>query len=131
MAEPSTTSFLITGVAAAALGPVFGPYAMIAFSAAVGSLLALSRRPTQSRLEGAQFILVGMLISLVLTAPAVWLVEQYTKIPGSVALMPMSFLLAAGRGHLLTLMDKGAEVLGGLLDRVMNRKAGEGKDGAP
>lgn len=112
MSEPATPAIIIlTGTAAAALGPVLGPYVLIAFAAAVGGLLTMSRTPMPDNWAGARFVLVGMLISLVLTSPAVWLLEYYTAIPGSVALMPMSFLIAAGRNHLLTLMDKGVEVL--------------------
>ena len=124
MTEPSTTTFIITGAAAAALGPVLGPYALIAFSAAVGSLLALSRMATQTRLEGLRFVIIGMLISLVLTASVVWLVGHYTVIPGNVALMPIAFLLGAGRCHILTLMDKGAAIFNGLMDRVIGKKGG-------
>ena len=122
MAEPSTTTFTITVAAAAVLGPLLGPYALVAFSAAAGSLLALSRKATLTRPDGLRFIVVGMLISLVLTASVVWLIEKYTPIPSHISLMPVAFFLALGRCHLLTLMDKGADALGGLIERVLGKK---------
>ena len=124
MTEPSNITFTLTVAAAAALGPLLGPFSLVAFSAAAGSLLALSRTSTQSRLEGLRFVLIGMLISLVLTASVVWLVNYHTSIPGHVSLMPVAFFLALGRSHLLALMDKLAGALGGLIDRVIGKKGG-------
>jgi apolipoprotein N-acyltransferase len=118
MTDPGiTATFIITGVATAALGPVLGPYALIVFAAAVGGLLALTRIKTATRMEGFWFILVGIFLALVFTAPAVWLLESQTHIPGSIALMPMAFVIAAGRNHILTLMDRGVSFLTSLFPK--------------
>ncbi len=130
MSEPGTLTFVVTGVAAATLGPVLGPYTLIAFAAGVGGLLAMSRTPMESRMHALRFVGVGMLVALVLTAPCVWAVDKYTPVPGNVALVPVAFILGAARNGVLSLMDKGldafAAALGVLLNALAQRK-GDGK----
>lgn len=51
MDEPNTGAFVATGVIIAALGPVLGPALLITFGAVAGSLLAMSKADTMTRLE--------------------------------------------------------------------------------
>jgi hypothetical protein len=129
MSEPGTVTFVITGVAAAALGPVLGPYVLIVFAAVVGSLLAMSRTPLDNRAAGVKFIVVGVLVALVLTGPCVWAVQTYTTVPGHVALVPMAFVLGAARTGVLSLMDKSLDACGAALGVLLNALAARKGDG--
>lgn len=104
-----------TGVLSALLGPILGPYALIAFGAVVGSLLAMSRTPTVSRMDGLKFIAIGVLVALAITGAAVWAVEKYLGIPGNIALLPLSFVIGASRNSILGLMDKAFDALADIL----------------
>ncbi len=122
--EPTTSTFIVTGVVAALLGPVLGPYALIAFGAVVGSLLAMSRTPTATRWEGVKFILVGVLVALSITGPVIWAVERYTDVPGNVALVPVAFVIGAARNYLLTFIERCMDAVSTGLGVLLNRKAG-------
>lgn len=105
-----------TGFLTALLGPILGPYALIAFGAVVGSLLAMSRTPTATRIDGLKFIVIGVLVALVITGAAVWAVEKYLGIPGNIALLPLSFVIGASRNSLLSLIDWFFDALKDLLN---------------
>ncbi|MCY1168499.1 hypothetical protein D9M73_84960 [compost metagenome] len=122
--EPTFSAFAWTGVVAAALGPVFGPMALLVFAAVMGSLLTMSRTTTATRWDGFKFLAVGVGLSLVLTGAAVWAVEKYTPVPGNIALMPMAFLIAAGRNSLLGLIELAIGAAGAFLTMFANRKGG-------
>lgn len=111
MAEPNITTFVITGAVAAALGPVLGPISLIAFGAAAGSLLAMSKANTTSKMEAFKFVLVGVLIALAITSGAAWALERFFDIPANVALMPVAAVIGAARSSLLELMQKLLDVL--------------------
>lgn len=117
MHEPTTMTFVAAGASAAVLGPIFGPYALIAFGAVVGSLLAMSRTPTATRWDGVKFVAIGVLVALTITGACVWVVEKYTSIPGNVALLPLAFVIGAARNSLLILIDKAFDALAALLNR--------------
>lgn len=124
MQEPTTSAFVVTGAVAWALGPVIGPFALLLFGAIAGSLLAMSKVPTMTRWEGVKFALVGVAIALAITGIAVWMVERYTPVPGNLALMPLAFAISAGRDFLLRLIERGADAVGSLCDRLLNRGGG-------
>lgn len=124
--EPSTNMFTLTGIVAAILGPILGPYVLIVFGAVVGSLLAMSRTTTATRWEGAKFVGIGVLVALAITGPAIWAVERYSAIPGNVALVPVAFIIGAARNSLLVLIDKAMEAIGTLFASVAGRK-GDGQ----
>lgn len=109
----------MTGAIGAWFGPVYGPAAMMLFGAILGGLLGLSEVKTESKMEGFYFLLVSVGISLALTGVGVWIVEQTTTLPGGLALMPVSALLAAGRSKIIGF-------LGGLLDAVVRIAAARG-----
>jgi len=126
MHEPTFSVFAATGVIAALLGPVLGPLAFVLFAAVMGGLLAMSRTTTTTRWDGFKFLAVGVGISFVLTGLVVWAVQEYTPVPGNIALMPVAFLIAASRNSLLDLIDKAIEAAGSFLSLFGKRK-GDGQ----
>ena len=119
MVSDTSLPYILTGLLSAALGPILGPYALIIFAAVVGSLLAMSRTPTATRMDGLKFIGLGVLLALILTGAAVWAVEKYLGIPGNITLMPLAAVIGASRNQLLALMDAAFDWLG---DALKNRK---------
>jgi len=113
MAEPatSTSAFIITGVIGALLGPLYGPFVLMFFAALMGGMLAMSRAETSSKLEAVRFLFVAVGVSMVLTGAGVWAIEQWTALPGNIALMPVAFAFAAARNSLLSFIDKILEAL--------------------
>lgn len=122
MNEPTFPAFALTGIIAAFLGPILGPMALVLFAAVMGGLLAMSKTPTPTRVEGIKFLAVGVGIAFVLTGAVVWAVERYTPIPGNIALAPVAFFIAAARGALLTLIDKAVEAAGNFLNALSGQK---------
>lgn len=123
--EPTTSTFIVTGIVAAVLGPVLGPYALIMFAAVVGSLLAMSKTPQATRLAGLKFIAIGVLVALTITGAVIWAVERYTEIPGNVALMPVAFIIGAARLYLLTFIERCLDAFAAGLGFLLNRRAGK------
>lgn len=115
-----SSAFIITGAAAAMLGPIFGPAVLMLFAAVIGGLLALRSEKTDSKLEAFGFICVAVCLSLALTGTGVWLVERFTPIPGSLAVMPVACGFAAARNLIIDFISK-------MLDAVVSifsRKGG-------
>jgi hypothetical protein len=124
---PTTITFVLTGGAASVVSwiwPDLGKFALIFFGAVVGSLLAMSKRPTPTRWDGVKFIAVGVALVMVFNGLAVWALEKYTPIPGSVAMMPVAFLIAAKRDSIMPLMDVAVEFMSELFKRMVK---GRGK----
>ncbi len=117
MAEPTTTTFIGVGAASALLGPVLGPYALIVFGAVAGSLLAMGRANTATRLEAVWFVLVGVLLATAITGAVAWALETYLHIPSAIALMPVAAAIGAGRNALLTLIEAIFAALAAFLGR--------------
>ena len=117
MAEPTTTTFIGAGAAATLLGPVLGPYALIVFGAVAGSLLAMGRANTATRLEAAWFVLVGVLLATAITGAVAWALEHYLHIPSAIALMPVAAAIGAGRNALLGLIEAIFAALAAFLGR--------------
>jgi NADH:ubiquinone oxidoreductase subunit 6 (subunit J) len=107
-----SSAYILTGAVGAVLGPIYGPAVLMLFAASMGAMLALSREKTDSRWQAAQFIGVAIGLSLALTGSGVWLVEKFTPLPGSLALMPVAFGFAAARSMLL-------KFIGDLLDSIV------------
>lgn len=117
MAEPTISTFLVTGAIAAVLGPILGPISLIAFGAVAGSLLAMGKASTESQWAGFKFVLVGVFIALAITGSVSWALEHFLNIPANVALMPVAAIIGAARNSILALMEKTLEVLSGLIAR--------------
>lgn len=118
MAEPNTTAG--TALMVAALGPLAGEYSVIVFAALAGALWPLSAAATATRREGALLLLRLVLTASVMTGAIAWLIQKYIGMPTSVALAPVSFLVAA-------IGDKWRDVLQWVLERVRAFLAGGAK----
>jgi len=117
-----SAAYVVVGFATTFLGPVLGPFALLLFGAVVGSLLPMSKAAIRTRWEGVRFILVSVAIALSLTGLAVWVLERHFGIPGNLALLPMSFVIAAGRDQLLVVIERLATGLGDFLAAVFTRR---------
>jgi hypothetical protein len=128
--EPeATVTFTAVGGAAAILGPVIGPFALVLFAAVMGGMLAMSKERGKddlpmTRLEGVQFVAVSAGVAIVLSGFCVWLVERYTDIPGNIALMPVAFFLSLGRGFMLGLVERIVGVIGDVFAAYAQRRTG-------
>jgi len=112
-----SSAFIITGAAAALLGPVLGPAVLMAFSAVIGSLLALGGVKTESKWDAVRFTAVAVGLSLALTGTGVWLVEHFTPLPGSLAIMPVAFCFAAARNLIIDFIGKLLDVVVSIVGR--------------
>jgi hypothetical protein len=138
MAEPSSSALgitvLITSLlgpvvgpgTAALLGPIIGPATLLAFGATAGSMLSMSRMPTlgegwRKTLNGAWFVLVGVLFALAIGGSMAYALERWAQVPVSVALMPIGAIIGAGRVAVLTLIDRLLSGLGDLLALIFAR----------
>lgn len=120
MAEPTTSTsaaFILSGIIGSLLGPIYGPAIMMVFAAFMGGLLAMSRSETQSTWQAIQFVAVAVGISMVLTGAGIWIIEKFTPLPGSVALMPVAFTFAAARESLLHYIDRLFDVFASIIQR--------------
>ena len=98
MAEPTITtagSVSLTVLFVALLGPMAGPYILIALAALAGALWPLSASPTSSRVEGAWLLLRCALTALVLTGLIAGLVERVWSVPVNEGLAPVALLIGA------------------------------------
>lgn len=100
-AEPTQVPIAITMLVATTLEPSVGNYVLLIFAALTGGLLGLSKAGVATRWEGARHLALSVAMSLVLTSAGVWLVQRYTALPGNMALMPVSFFIAASKDFLL------------------------------
>lgn len=102
MAEPTVTTaggISLTVLFVALLGPMAGPYVLIALSAVAGSMWPLSAARTASRREGAWLLVRCTLTALVLTSVIAGIVERMWGIPLSEGLAPVAlFIGAMGNG---------------------------------
>lgn len=81
MAEPTTTTpiaFGLAGVSIAFLGPLAGPYALIAASSLIGAMWALSFTGTETRRAGAWLLIRCTMTGIVLTAFFATMLEKFT-----------------------------------------------------
>lgn len=97
MAEPTATSagISLTMLSVALLGPMAGPYALIAFSSLAGALWPLFADETASGRAGAWLLLRCMLTSVVLTAFIAGIAQSVWGIPENEMLAPVAFLISA------------------------------------
>ena len=118
-AEPLSTSsaFIVTGAVGSLLGPVYGPVILMLFAATIGALLALGNTKIDGQWESARFLAVAIGLSMVLTGFGVWVVEHFTPLPGSLALMPVAFAFAAARNMIIDFIGKLLDALVGIVSR--------------
>jgi hypothetical protein len=99
-------SYIVVGFFTTAFGPTVGPFAMLLFASVIGALLPMSKEGEMTRLEGAVYIAICVGVSLSLTGLCVWLVQNFTTVPGNIVFMPLAFLLAAGRPFILSFVGR-------------------------
>lgn len=129
MTEPGPFTFSLLAGFIAVLGPTLGPYALIAFAAGVGSLLAMSVEPTPTRLAGVKFVALGALIAWCITGPLVWACTRYLNVPGEIALVPVAFLLGAARSQLLAFIKLVLDGVAAAFSAVLSVRANRGRGG--
>lgn len=98
MPEPTTTtaaSVSLTVIFVALLGPLAGPYILIALASMAGSLWPLSAARTEGRAAGAWLLLRCTLTAIVLTSLIASLVERIWAIPISEGLAPVALCIGA------------------------------------
>lgn len=121
MAEPTATSsaaFGLTALSVAMLGPMAGPYALIAFAALSGAMWPLSATETTSKLAGAWLLLRCALTALLLTAFLAGLLEQWLGVRTVESLAPVAFAIGALGNGWRPVFDAVGAALSALVNRT-------------
>lgn len=119
MAEPTTSSaFGLTAVSVALLGPLAGPYALIAFAALSGAMWPLSAAETHTKLSGAWLLVRCTLTALLLTAFFAGLVERWAGVAPVESLAPVAFAIGALGNGWRPVFDAVGAALQALLGRA-------------
>lgn len=119
MSEPisagASSAFILTGAVGAFFGPVYGPVILMLFSALMGAMLALqgTKIEPSTHWESAKFVLLAIGLSMTLTGTGVWVLERFTPLPGSLAIMVVAFFFAAARNLILDAIKR-------LLDKLVD-----------
>ncbi len=124
MAEPTATSagISLTMLSVALLGPMAGPYALIAFAALAGALWPLSTTETASSMAGAWLLLRCMLTAVVLTVFLSGIAERMWGFPVNESLAPVAFLISALGNGWRPVLDAFGLALAALLGRFSEGK---------
>lgn len=124
MAEPSTSAGVsLTVLFVALLGPMAGPYALIAFAALAGAMWPLSASTTATRIAGAWLLLRCTLMAIVLTAFLAQGIERVWSIPATESLAPVALIIGAlGNGWRPVF-----EAIGDAIKVLLGRAAGGGR----
>ncbi len=85
----------MTVIFVALLGPLAGPYALIAFAALAGALWPLSAQTTATRAEGAWLLLRCTLTAILLTVFLASLLQKWLGLPVNEALAPVALMIGA------------------------------------
>lgn len=96
MAEPSSSAGVsLTVISVAMLGPMAGPYALIAFAGLAGAMWPLSAQTTTTRLAGAWLLLRCTLTAIVLTVFLAQVIERLWGVPAGESLAPVALVIGA------------------------------------
>lgn len=98
MLEPTATTaggVSLTVLFVAILGPMAGPYVLIALSAVAGAMWPLSAARTESRRAGAWLLVRCTATALVLTSVLAGIVEKTWGLPVSEGLAPVALVIGA------------------------------------
>lgn len=119
MAEPAggAISVSVVSLAVAIAGPLFGPYAVIFFSALAGALWPLLTGSTDSRAAGFGLLARVVTMALVLTGFISLGIERFSGIPALELLPGVAFFIAwlgngwrsvigAAQGALITIVSQ-------------------------
>lgn len=124
MADPTSTSataFGLTALSVSLLGPLAGPYALIAFAALSGAMWPLSATETTTKLAGAWLLLRCTLTALLLTAFLAGLIERWTGVQPVESLAPVAFAIGALGNGWRPVFD----ALGAALQALLGRAGGK------
>jgi len=124
VAEPTATSataFGLTALSVSILGPMAGPYALIAFAALSGAMWPLSAAETSSKLAGAWLLLRCTLTALLLTAFLADLVARWLGKQPVETLAPVAFAIGALGNGWRPVFDAVGAALSALLNRAGNK----------
>ena len=122
MAEPTaSTAFGLTAISVALLGPMAGPYALIAFAALSGAMWPLSAADTTTKLAGAWLLLRCTLTALLLTAFLSTLLDSWLQVTGLDARPVVAFAIGALGNGWRPVFDAFGAALSALLGRVGNK----------
>lgn len=123
MAEPTTTGGIsLTVIFIATLGPLLGPYALIAFAALAGALWPLSAQTTATRAEGAWLLLRCTLTAIILTVFLSTLLYRLWGVPVNEALAPVSLLIGALGNGWRPVFDSIGAALGAAVGKIGGQK---------
>lgn len=96
MAEPSTSAGVsLTVISVALLGPMAGPYALIAFASLAGAMWPLSASDTGTRMAGAWLLLRCTLTAILLTVFLANIIERVWGLPVNESLAPVALTIGA------------------------------------
>jgi len=121
MADPTATTgaaFGLTALSVALLGPMVGPYALIAFAALSGAMWPLSAATTNTKTEGAWLLLRCTLTALVLTAFVAGLLEKWLGVSDLESLAPIAFGIGALGNGWRPVIDAFGAALAALFNRA-------------
>ncbi len=120
MAEPTATSVgvSLTVISVTVLGPLIGPYALIAFAALAGALWPLSVAPTATRIDGAWLLLRCTLTAVLLTVFLASIIERLWGMPINESLAPVALMIGAMGNGWRPVFGSVADVLRSLLGRL-------------
>lgn len=119
MAEPSTSAGVsLTVIFVALLGPMAGPYALIAFAALAGAMWPLSASATATRMDGAWLLLRCTLMAVVLTVFLSSGIERLWAIPANEALAPVALIIGALGNGWRPVFESLGEVINALIGRA-------------
>lgn len=118
--EPASTTagVSLTVLAVALLGPLAGPYALIAFASLAGALWPLSASETTTRVAGAWLLFRCTLTALLLTVFLANIIQRTWGFPVGESLAPVALMIGAlGNGWRPVFSALGA-ALGALIGKV-------------
>jgi len=97
MAEPTATSagISLTVISIGVLGPLAGPYAVIAFASLAGALWPLQASETETLRSGAGLLIRCTLTAIILTAFIASLLERVFDFPARESLAPVALVIGA------------------------------------
>lgn len=123
MAEPSTSAGVsLTVIFVALLGPMAGPYALIAFAALAGAMWPLSASATATRMDGAWLLLRCTLMAIVLTVFLASGLERLWAIPANEALAPVALIIGALGNGWRPVFESLGEVIKSLIGRAGSKQ---------
>lgn len=118
MAEPTaSTAFGLTALSIAFIGPMAGPYALIAASALGGAMWPLSAATTLGKTAGAMLLVRCTITALLLTAFLSTLLDNWLQVAGLDARPAVAFAIGALGNGWRPVFD----ALGSTLSAILNR----------